>query len=362
MKNVKLHLGNRSYDIIIGNNIINLLVKSLVRMDIGRDAYCITNALIKDKYALSLSKVLRDAGFCVKFKLVPDTEKSKSVATAFAVINDLARYDLKRKIFIIAFGGGVVGDLAGFVASVYKRGVPYVQIPTTLLAQVDSSIGGKTAIDLIQGKNLVGTFYQPKAVFSDLSFIKTLELRQLRSGLAEVIKYGIIKDLELFVYLEKKYKEILKCNLDALEYIVFRSCRIKAKIVEQDEREVKGIRTVLNFGHTLGHAIEVAGDYRRYNHGEAIGLGMLLATDISKALNLVTHAASLRIENIIKAVGLPARIQKILPEQIMKGFYRDKKFIGSKNRLVLVSGIGVTKIVENVPIEIIKEALTRRAA
>lgn len=360
MKSLNLNLGNRSYDIVIGNNIINLLVKSLLRMDIGRDAYCVTNALIKNKYALSLSKVLRNAGFSVKFKLIPDTEKSKSVRTAFTVINDLARYDLKRKIFIIAFGGGVVGDLAGFVASVYKRGIAYVQVPTTLLAQVDSSIGGKTAVDLIQGKNLVGTFYQPKAVFSDLSFIKTLSRKQLRSGLAEVIKYGIIKDPGLFVYLEKNYKKILKRNLDALEYIVFRSCRIKAKIVEQDEREGRGIRTILNFGHTLGHAIELAGNFRRYNHGEAVGLGMLLATDISKALNLIGQSTAVRIENIVRAVGLPTRVQKISCGQIMRGFYRDKKFIGSKNRLVLVSGIGVTKIVENVPIEIIKAVLKKR--
>jgi len=360
MKAIRLNLKKRSYGIIIGSNIIGLLGSCLKKLNIGTDAYVITNARIKNKYGAKVSKSLKAAGINLKFKLVADTEKSKSIASLSGVIEDIVDFDKKRKIFIIAFGGGVIGDLAGFVASIYKRGIPYVQVPTTLLAQVDSSIGGKTAVDLTQGKNLVGAFYQPKVVFSDLGLLKSLEIRQLRSGLAEVIKYGIIKDPKLFVYLEKRHKDIFKCNARALLNIVWRSSLIKARIVEQDEREEKGLRTILNFGHTLGHAIEAAAGFKKYNHGEAIALGMLLACDIGRELGLTGNKTCIRIERLIKAAGLPARIKKIPVNNIIKAYYRDKKFIGARNRLVLIRNIGRTKIVENIPLELIKKVLRGR--
>ncbi|MCU0652369.1 MAG: 3-dehydroquinate synthase [Candidatus Omnitrophica bacterium] len=360
MRIIRVNLKKRSYDIIIGPGLLKHVGRYIKKLNIGSDAFIITNARIKNKYGSLLSKSLQDKGINVKFKLVADSEKSKSISVASGVIRDIANFDKKRKIFIIAFGGGVIGDLAGFVASVYKRGIAYVQVPTTLLAQVDSAIGGKTAVDLIQGKNLVGAIYQPKAVFSDVSLLKSLDIRQLKSGLGEVIKYGVIKDPVLFAYLEKKYKNILRKDTGSLMNIVWRCSLIKARIVEQDEKEEKGIRTVLNFGHTLGHAIEAAAGFKKYNHGEAVALGMLMASVVSKEFGLTNDKLCLRIENLIRACGLPEKIQGISTEKIIKAYYRDKKFIGAKNRLVLVKNIGTTKIAENIPLEIIKAVLKKR--
>ncbi|MCM8790012.1 MAG: 3-dehydroquinate synthase [Candidatus Omnitrophica bacterium] len=258
MKTIRVNLGKRSYDIIVGYRIIKSLSNFLTSLNIGKDAYIITNPLIKKIYGKLLEQSLVRGGFSVRFKPIPDTEKSKSIETATSVLKNIAAYNRQKRVFIIAFGGGVIGDLAGFVASVYKRGVPYIQIPTTLLAQVDSSIGGKTAVDLIEAKNVIGAIYQPRLVLSEIEFLKTLDIRQIRNGLAEVIKYSLIKDKKMFEYLERNYKYILRKRPSSLEYIILRSSAIKAKIVEQDEREEKGIRTFLNFGHTVGHAIEAA--------------------------------------------------------------------------------------------------------
>lgn len=360
MKTIKVNLKKRSYGIIIGTNTLNLLGRYILRLNIGSDAYVITNALIKNKYGNLLNGALKQFGFGVRLKLVPDTEKSKTLKMASLVVEDITRYDRQKQVFVVAFGGGVIGDLAGFVASIYKRGVPYVQVPTTLLAQVDSSIGGKTGVDLIQGKNLVGAFYQPRLVFSDVNILRTLSLKQLRSGLAEVIKYGIIKDPRLFVYLEKNYNDILRLEMPALEFIVMRCSYIKAGIVQQDEREGKGIRTILNFGHTIGHAIEAAGDYKTYNHGEAIALGMLVACDISKRLGLINDMPAKRIEALMQAVGLPTRIKTLSLNEIIRAHYRDKKFSGAENKFVLIKDIGQTKVRRNVPLKIIREALKKR--
>lgn len=360
MKTVRLNLKKRSYNIIISSNIIKSLGKYIGKLGIGQDAYVITNAYLKDKYGWILNKALASLGGGVRLRVVADTEKSKSIDTVSSTIEDVARYDKKRRIFIVAFGGGVIGDLAGFIASVYKRGVPYIQVPTTLLAQVDSSIGGKTAVDLIQGKNLAGAFYQPRLVFSDTALLKSLDLRQVRSGLAEVVKYGIIKDRALFAYLEKRLNDVLALKRNALEFVVGRCSHIKARIVEQDEREEKGTRTILNFGHTIGHAIEAAADFKRYNHGEAIALGMLLACDLSRRLNLIGNTTPQRIENLIKKAGLPTKIEKVPVKNIIRAYYHDKKFIGTKNRFVLIKGIGKTEIVENIPLKTIKDVLEKR--
>lgn len=360
MKIIKVNLKKYSYNIVIGSNIIGRIGKFIQRLNLGPDAYIITNAAIKNRYGKILNKALGLYGFSSKFKLIPDTEKSKSLHMAYSAIKDMADYDRKKRVFLVALGGGVIGDLTGFIASIYKRGIPYIQIPTTLLAQVDSSIGGKTAVDLMFGKNLVGAFYQPKFVLSDTALLKTLDLRQITSGLSEVIKYAIIKDPVLFSYLEKKYKDIILKKNIALEFIVSRSSAIKTQIVQQDEREEKGIRTILNFGHTIGHAIEAAGNYKKYNHGEAVALGMLVASDISQMLGFVNKDIPLRIEVIIKKVGLPVKINKISIEAIIKAHYLDKKFIGPTNRFVLIERIGKTKIVENIPLRIIRRALRKR--
>lgn len=360
MRSINLDLGKRSYKIIVGSGILPRLGRELRKLKIGQDAYVITNPLVKNRYGRILEKALKGSGFSVRFKVVADTEKSKSLEMAQKIISDLALYDKQKRVFIIALGGGVVGDLGGFVAAVYKRGVPYIQVPTTLLAQVDSAVGGKTAVDLPQGKNLVGAFYQPRLVLSDVSVLSTLSARQVRAGLAEVIKYGIIKDPRLFRYLEEKQRDIFSFKPSALEYIIFRSASIKADIVSRDEREEKGLRTVLNFGHTAGHAIEAASDYRIYNHGEAIAIGMLVASDISRRIGFTSAAALARIERLINAVGLPVKIKKVSLSKIINAHYRDKKFIGSKNRLVLIKDIGKAEIAEGVGLGTIKSAIKRR--
>lgn len=337
-----------------------LLGRYICSLNIGDNAYIITNPYIKKHYGKVLVNSLKAYGFNYRIKTVPDSEKSKDIKTAALLIKDLASFDLRKRTFIVAFGGGVVGDLGGFVASVYKRGIPYIQVPTTLLAQVDSSIGGKTAVDLSEGKNLVGAFYQPKMVFTDVSLLKSLDRRQLSSGLAEVIKYGIIRDKKLFCYLEKNYKSIINLETDKLEYIVRACVKIKADIVSLDEREEKGLRTVLNFGHTIGHAIEAASGFNRYNHGEAIALGMLVALGMSVKLGFIKEDVLKRVKLLIKGVGLPTKINKVSFQKILGRHYHDKKFTGSKNRFVLISSLGKTKIVKNIPLKLVSSAIEER--
>lgn len=279
---------------------------------------------------------------------------------ALSVIKDISRYDRNRTIFIVAFGGGVIGDLAGFVASVYKRGIPYIQIPTTLLAQIDSSIGGKTGLDLETGKNLIGVFYQPRLVLSDVNLLKTLRLRQRRSGLAEAIKYGIIKDKSLLNFIENNYADLLCAKEKKLEFIIRRCSQIKAEIVAKDEKEKRNIRTILNFGHTFAHAIEAATRYKRYNHGEAVGFGILCAADLSLRLGLLRENLYCRIVKIISNVGLPKKIRGVSLEKIIAAHYRDKKFLGKKNRFVLIKNIGHAIIKENIPLGLIKSVLSGR--
>ena len=357
MRKIKINLGARSYNIVIGRGILDQFGPELLKLNLGTDAYIITNSLLKNKYGAILREALLKSGFNFRFKVVPDSEKSKSMETASLVIKDLARFDRGKRVFIIAFGGGVAGDLAGFVASVYKRGVSYVQVPTTLLAQVDSSIGGKTAVDLDLGKNLVGAFYQPRLVFSEINFLKSLDKKQLASGLAEVIKYAIIKDSRLFSFLENKHNHLLKGNWKALEKIVSACSGIKAGIVAQDEKEALGLRTILNFGHTIGHAIEVACGYKGYNHGQAISLGMVIAADLSSKLGLIETNLAVRIRNLIKLYGLPTKLKGVSINKIIAAHYRDKKFIGKENKFVLIRGIGKPKIVRNVRLDLIKQAI-----
>ena len=360
MHTLKLNLKERSYNIVVGSHILAFLGEELAGLQLGKDAYIITNYFIKERYGITLSDGLKKAGINFKFKTVPDSEKAKDIKIAASLIKDLARFDLRKQPFIIALGGGVVGDLSGFVASIYKRGIPYVQVPTTLLSQVDSSIGGKTAVDLNEGKNLAGAFYQPRLVFSDISLLKTLDKKQVASGMAEVIKYGLIKDRRLFEYLESKHANILKLKQEYLKHIVKSCARIKASVVSHDEREKKGLRTILNFGHTIGHAIEAASRTYTYNHGESIALGMLVALEISLKLDLIQESLLKRAELLISRVGLPVKITKVSTSKILKRHYYDKKFTGNTNKFVLLAGLGKVKIVKNVPLALIHYAIEKR--
>jgi 3-dehydroquinate synthase len=360
MKVIKVNLKQKSYSVIVAAGVLTRLGAYLKNLKLGTSAYIITNAYLKSKFGHILERSLINSGFTFRYKLVPDAEKSKSLSQAAKILAGITAYDQKKKIFIVAFGGGVVGDLAGFTASIYRRGTPYIQVPTTMLAQVDSSIGGKTAVDLAQGKNLAGTFYQPRLVLCDTDLLKSLPLRQLVSALAEVIKYALIKDPGLFIYLKKNMARIIRKDKACLEFIVARCAAIKAEIVSRDEKEELGLRTILNFGHTLGHAIEAAGKFKAYNHGEAVGLGMLCACGISEKLGLLDGRESRKIEALIKRSGLPTGVKGVKAGQIIRSHFHDKKFSGAKNRFVLIEHIGRAVVQEDIPLEIIREALKER--
>lgn len=357
MKKIILNIEKRSYPIIVGHHILPQLGDRVASLKIGADAIVITNPLVKRLYGAQVVRSFSQRKISVKFFEVPDGEKSKSEKAAFDVIQKIARYDTKKKIFIVALGGGVIGDLAGFVAGIYKRGVPLVHVPTTLLSQIDSAIGGKAAIDLPMAKNLVGVFHQPKLVLSDVATLKTLSLRQIRNGLAEAIKYGTIKDKGLFFYLEKHCGRLLSCDLKSLTYVVHVCSAIKARIVEKDERETLGLRTILNFGHTIGHGIEAASVYGHYQHGEAIALGMRVAAAISLKLKLCSSIQRDRLERLLTKAGLPQRIQGVTVSAVLASIAHDKKNLSRKNRFVLMKNIGSPKVVEGISEDLVRKTL-----
>lgn len=354
---VPVPLKSNAYSIAIGHNILSKLGTKLKSLQIGKDAVIITNPSVNKYHGKALISGLKKSGFSVKVLEVPAGERSKSAKSAFRLIETIARYDCFKKVFIIAFGGGVVGDLAGYVAAAYRRGIPYVQVPTTLLAQVDSAIGGKVAIDLAVGKNLVGAFYQPKIVWSDVSVLSTLPKREIRNGLAEVVKYGVIADQKFFKYIEQNYMKLLNYDPEALSYVVGHSSRIKKNVVLADEKETRGIRAILNFGHTIGHAIEAAGKYSQYHHGESIALGMRVAADISCQKKLCKASDVTMLNELLSLIGLPQRICKIKTADIFRHMKHDKKFLSGKNRFVLMKKIGKVKILEGISPAVIKRAI-----
>lgn len=358
MKTVDVKLGDR-YQIAIGHSTLAKLGAAVKALNIGQDAVVITNPGIRRLHGQVLSAGLKKAGMSVKFLEVPDGEQSKSAGVALDLIDAIAPYAVNRKVFIIAFGGGVIGDLAGFVAAIYKRGVPLVQVPTTLLAQIDSAIGGKVGVDLPVGKNLIGAFYQPRLVWSDVNLLSTLDERQIRNGLAEAVKYGVICDKRLFDFIGAHVEDLLVRKPQILTEVVWNCSQIKAKVVMSDEKETRGLRTVLNFGHTVGHAVEAAASYNRYHHGEAVALGMRVAADISCQMSLMPKKAAQEIGVVLSRIGLPEKIEGVTLTQILKTMRHDKKFVGNKNRFVLAARVGSVKVVDHVPLDTIKAAIKR---
>ncbi|MDD5073304.1 MAG: 3-dehydroquinate synthase [Candidatus Omnitrophica bacterium] len=360
MASIPVRLGERSYIIAIEKT-LGKLPRELRRLDPGTDAAVITNAKVKSLFGKKVGGSLKGSGLRVKFLVVPDSEKAKSLKEAMRLLASLSRMDGKgKRLCAVALGGGVVGDLGGFAASAYKRGIPYIQVPTTLLAQVDSSIGGKVAVDLPEGKNLVGSFYQPKLVYSNISFLRDLSGRDFASGMAEVIKYAVIKDRALFVYLERNRRKIIRRDAGTLLEIVKRCAKIKAGIVSKDEKEKKSIRTILNYGHTIGHAVEAAHGYSgAYSHGEAVGLGMIAAARMSQRLGIFPAAGVSRIERLIGSFGLPVNLEKTDTAKIMGSLSRDKKFIRGVNRFVLPVKIGRVVVREAIPEPLIREEIKK---
>jgi len=356
MKQIKVRLGDRSYPIVVGSGNLCALASWLRRTGVSGDAVVVTNPLIRRLHGPKLLKALKQVGCSVKVFEIADSERSKSVKVAFSLVEKIARYGADKKVFVVAFGGGVIGDLAGYVASSYKRGVPFVQVPTTLLAQVDSAIGGKVGVDLPSGKNLVGDFYQPKLVLTDVTLLSSLSERQVRNGLAEAVKYGVIADKTLFAYIEKNFEKLLRNDPVAMAKVVARCAAIKAAVVSKDEQETRGLRTILNFGHTVGHAVEAASHYRLH-HGEAVALGMRVACEISRRLKLMSALEAARLGTLLTALGFPESLAGTSLAKILHAMRFDKKFKGKKNRFVLARSVGKVIIREGVPPAVIKRSI-----
>jgi 3-dehydroquinate synthase len=336
VQTLQVDLGQFSYPITIGSGL--LTNRELLDAQIpGRDLLIVTNPTVAKLYLAKLagSFAQRRIAECI----LPDGEQHKTLQTAGWVFDALIANKLNRDATVLALGGGVVGDIAGFAAACYQRGIGYVQIPTTLLAQVDSSVGGKTGVNHPGGKNLIGAFYQPRAVIADTDVLATLPDRELKAGLAEVIKHGIVWDPLFFDWLDRHIVELLSRETEALTYAISRSCEIKATVVARDERE-HDLRAILNFGHTFGHAIEAATAYETYLHGEAVGLGMLIAADLSHRLGLIDAAVLARVRDILVRTGLPTKPPRIGAARAFELMQMDKKVVGGAVRLVLLEKLG----------------------
>jgi 3-dehydroquinate synthase len=344
---LKVELGDRSYPILVGGNLLRQ--PDLIRQHVpGRDVLIVSNTTVGPLYMESLTAALRDGRGRVVEAILPDGESHKTLATVGRILDVLVANRFGRDCTVVALGGGVVGDMAGFAAACYQRGVGYVQVPTTLLAQVDSSVGGKTGVNHPGGKNLIGAFHQPSAVLADTSTLATLPPRELRAGLAEVIKYGLICDAVFFDWIEAHLEELLDSDPVALAYVVQRSCEIKARIVARDEKE-QGDRALLNLGHTFGHAIEAASHYTQWLHGEAIGAGLVIAAAMSHESGLMSAGEVDRVRKIVERTGLPVRITGIAPASALEHMRIDKKVQAGRIRLVLLRSIGESFVTADYP-------------
>jgi 3-dehydroquinate synthase len=358
MRIVPVSLGSRSYDIKVGGGLLPRLGAECAALKLGQRCAVLTDSNVGKKYAQATLKSLTASGFQPVLITVPAGEKSKCLSVVEKCHDQLAKHRLERKSFIVALGGGVVGDLAGFVAATYLRGIPFVQVPTSLLAQVDSSVGGKTGVNLKSGKNLVGAFYQPKLVLCDLDTLKTLPRREYVSGLAEVIKYGIIYDAVLFSQLERHLPKLLQRDAATLRNVVARCCEIKAEVVGQDETE-SGLRAILNFGHTLGHAIENSSGYGKYLHGEAIAIGQVAAAKLSHSLLALPSDDVKRTEKLFLQAGLPVTIKldAARRKKLFAAMLLDKKVSGGEVKFVLAQKIGKVVLGQKVPQALIEAVL-----
>lgn len=355
---VRVSLGERSYEIRIGTGLLAETGHLCSSLGLGQRCALISDANVAPLYAKQVMESLAAAAFEPVLITVPPGEKAKSLKTVQFCYDQLAGHRLERKSFAIALGGGVVGDLAGFVAATYLRGIPFVQIPTTLLAQVDSSVGGKVGVNLKAGKNLVGAFYQPRLVLCDLEAFYSLPEREYRSGLAEVIKYGIIYDGSLFGRLERDMPKLLERNPILLSAVVARCCEIKAEVVGQDETE-SGLRAILNFGHTIGHGLEAISHYGKYLHGEAISLGQVAAARLSNRLTGLEGREVQRIQELFLAAGLPVKLRLSAQqrERLLASMKLDKKVSGGEVKFVLAHRIGKVEFGKAVPQETLEEVL-----
>lgn len=360
MQTLSVALGERSYPIHIGTGLLaraDLVLPVLSRKTVA----VVSNTTVAPFFMDRLAGALVREGIEVVRIVLPDGEDHKDWRSLNTVFDALLEKRCGRDTTLVALGGGVIGDLAGFAAATYQRGVSYVQVPTTLLSQVDSSVGGKTAINHPLGKNMIGAFHQPRLVLADMDTLKTLPERELRSGLAEVIKHGLVRDAAFLGWLESNIERLLARDAEALEHAVLRSVEIKADIVAQDERE-SGLRKVLNFGHTFGHAIETGSGYGTWLHGEAVAAGMAMAADLSRQLGYLSEADAGRIRSLLQRAGLPVASKGITPERMQQLMSVDKKVKEGRIHFVLLERLGAATLRDDVPLAALDRTLSRLAA
>ena len=349
-------LEDRSYSIHIGQRLLSRIDLLLAHLP-GRKAAIVTNTTVAPLYLEELRSTLAEHHVETFAVILPDGEQYKNWETLNLIFDALLEHRCERKTPLIALGGGVIGDLTGFAAATYLRGVPFMQIPTTLLAQVDSSVGGKTGINHPLGKNMIGAFYQPCLVLTDSATLTTLPDRELRAGIAEVIKYGLIHDTDFFDWLECHMKQLLARDPESINYAIRRSCEIKAEIVSLDERE-SGLRALLNLGHTFGHAIENAMGYGAWLHGEAVAAGTIMAADLSERLQRITLQEVDRIRRLYESAGLPVKGPRIKPQRYLESMQLDKKVKNGAIRFILLDRIGKASLSETVPAPLLFETLS----
>jgi len=357
LKQLSVDLGSRSYPIYIAGGLLankGLLDKYIV----GNQVLIVTNETVKPLYLKSLMRIL-DAGISVSTCVLPDGEKYKTLAYLNKIFDALLENRCNRQVTLIALGGGVIGDMTGFAAATYQRGVNFIQVPTTLLSQVDSSVGGKTGVNHPLGKNMIGAFHQPQSVVIDISTLSTLPDKELSAGLAEVIKYGAICDADFFCWLENNIELLLSRDPQSLAYAIQTSCEKKADIVAKDERE-SGLRAILNFGHTFGHAIEAHKGYGNWLHGEAVSAGMCIAAELSSSLGWLPKSDSQRIKQLCVKAGLPvSNPAGMAADDFIRYMRSDKKNISSDIRFVLLKGLGKAVIFEGVDDELLRLSIER---
>ena len=356
MQTLHVDLGDRSYPIHIGSGLLGQPELILPHLPQKR-VMVVTNTVVAPLYLAQLKATLEATGVAVAQVVLPDGEAYKNWETLNLIFDALLTQRAERKTTLIALGGGVIGDMTGFAAASYQRGVPFIQIPTTLLSQVDSSVGGKTGINHPLGKNMIGAFYQPKVVLADTGTLKTLPARELSAGLAEVIKYGLIWDADFLAWLEANMDKLRALDPVAITHAIYRSCEIKAQVVGQDERE-GGIRAILNLGHTFGHAIETGMGYGNWLHGEAVAAGMAMAAETSRRMGWLSEADVARTRALIRVAGLPDVAPDLGVDTYLEYMGHDKKVEGGKMRFVLLKKLGEAMITADVPTDVLTGVLT----
>ncbi len=355
MQSLTVGLAERSYPIHIGSGLLGQAELLLPHLPAKKVAV-VTNTTVGPLYLEPLQTLLQSHSVEVIPIILPDGEEYKNTDTLGLIYTALLSQRCERNTPLIALGGGVIGDMTGYAAATYLRGVPFIQLPTTLLAQVDSSVGGKTGINHPLGKNMIGAFYQPQVVLADIATLQTLPDKELRAGLAEVIKYGLIRDLPFFVWLEQNIEKLLARDTEALQYAITRSCHNKAEVVAADERE-SGERALLNLGHTFGHAVETGMGYGVWLHGEAVAAGTIMAADLSCRLGWLNPQKMTRIRNLFERTGLPVIAPALGAEKYLQLMGLDKKVVGGKMRFVLLKGIGQAVVSADVPQELLRQTL-----